>query len=137
MCSSDLYSQQIINNAKALGEALAEEGIRVVSGGTDNHLLLLDVKTLGLTGKVAEQVLDDIGITANKNTIPFDTESPFVTSGLRVGTAAVTTRGFTEADMKEIAAIMARTLKNHEDKAVLKEAADRVLALTSKSPLYA
>ncbi|HLR40855.1 MAG TPA: serine hydroxymethyltransferase [Virgibacillus sp.] len=131
------YSQQIINNAKALGEALAEEGIRVVSGGTDNHLLLLDVKTLGLTGKVAEQVLDDIGITANKNTIPFDTESPFVTSGLRVGTAAVTTRGFTEADMREIAAIMARTLKNHEDKEVLQEAVDRVLALTSKSPLYA
>jgi len=131
------YSQQIIDNAKALGEALAEEGIRIVSGGTDNHLLLLDVKTLGLTGKVAEQVLDDIGITANKNTIPFDTESPFVTSGLRVGTAAVTTRGFKEADMKEIAAIMARTLKNHEDKAVLQEAADRVLALTSKSPLYA
>src|SRR5690625_2670157 len=131
------YSQQVIDNAKALGEALAEEGIRVVSGGTDNHLLLLDVKTLDLTGKVAEQVLDDIGITANKNTIPFDTESPFVTSGLRVGTAAVTTRGFKETEMKEIAAIMARTLKNHEDKAVLQEAADRVLALTSKSPLYA
>jgi len=131
------YSQQVIDNAKALGQALAEEGIRVVSGGTDNHLLLLDVKTLGLTGKVAEQVLDDIGITANKNTIPFDTESPFVTSGLRVGTAAVTTRGFKETEMKEIAAIMARTLKNHEDKAVLQEAADRVLALTSKSPLYA
>lgn len=131
------YAQQIIDNAKALGEALAEEGIRVVSGGTDNHLLLLDVKTLGLTGKVAEQVLDGIGITANKNTIPFDTESPFVTSGLRVGTAAVTTRGFKVAEMKEIAGIIAHTLKNHEDQTVLQEAADRVLALTSKSPLYA
>lgn len=131
------YSKQIIDNAKVLGESLVGEGIRIVSGGTDNHLLLLDVTTLGLTGKVAEKVLDDIGITTNKNTIPFDTESPFVTSGVRIGTAAVTSRGFKEAEMKEIASIMSLTLKNHEDEAVLKEAADRVLALTSKSPLYA
>ncbi|MEN2465336.1 serine hydroxymethyltransferase [Ornithinibacillus sp. JPR2-1] len=131
-----VYCQQIIANAKALGEALVEEGIRVVSGGTDNHLLLLDVTPLGITGKVAEHVLDEIGITVNKNTIPFDTESPFVTSGIRIGTPAVTTRGFKEAEMREIAAIISMTLKSHEDTAVLKEAADRVLALTEKSPLY-
>lgn len=131
------YSKQIIANAKALGEALADEGIRIVSGGTDNHLLLLDVTPLGLTGKTAEQALDEIGITANKNTIPFETESPFVTSGLRIGTAAVTSRGFDEQDMKEIAAIMSLVLKNHEDNAVFKEAEERVRSLTSKSPLYA
>ncbi|WP_047981130.1 serine hydroxymethyltransferase [Ornithinibacillus contaminans] len=130
------YCKQIILNAKALGDALVAEGIRVVSGGTDNHLLLLDVTPLGITGKIAEHVLDEIGITVNKNTIPFDTESPFVTSGIRVGTPAVTTRGFKEVEMREIAAIISLTLKNHEDEAVLKEAADRVLALTEKSPLY-
>src|SRR5699024_477713 len=97
------YSEQIIANAKALAEALRKEGIRIVSGGTDNHLILLDVTPLGLTGKDAEKVLDDIGVTTNKNTIPFDTESPFVTSGIRVGTAAVTTRGFKEKEMQEIA----------------------------------
>ncbi|GAA0605353.1 serine hydroxymethyltransferase [Virgibacillus siamensis] len=131
------YSKQIVVNASTLAEALVAEGVRVVSGGTDNHLLLVDVTTLDLTGKVAEKVLDDIGITANKNTIPFDQESPFVTSGLRIGTAAVTTRGFCEAEMKEIASIIAHTLKNHEDEAALREAANRVKALTDKFPLYA
>ncbi|ASN04062.1 serine hydroxymethyltransferase [Virgibacillus necropolis] len=131
------YSKQIIENAKLLGDALVREGVRIVSGGTDNHLLLLDVKTLGLTGKVAEKVLDDIGITTNKNTIPFDAESPFVTSGIRIGTAAVTTRGFGKDEMEEIASIISFTLKNHEDEAALKEAADRVYALTNKHPLYA
>ncbi|WP_026907721.1 serine hydroxymethyltransferase [Paucisalibacillus globulus] len=130
------YNEQIIANAKTLGEALVAEGIRVVSGGTDNHLLLLDVTPLGITGKVAEHVLDEIGITVNKNTIPFDTASPFVTSGIRIGTPAVTTRGFKEQEMREIASIISMTLKNHENEAVLKEAADRVLALTEKSPLY-
>ncbi|WP_077329343.1 serine hydroxymethyltransferase [Virgibacillus siamensis] len=131
------YSKQVIANAKTLAETLSDEGIRIVSGGTDNHLLLVDVTTLNLTGKVAEKVLDDIGITANKNTIPFETESPFVTSGLRIGTAAVTSRGFREAEMKEIGSIIAYTLKNHEDKSVLREAADRVKGLTDKTPLYA
>lgn len=130
------YANNIINNAKVLGEALTEEGIRIVSGGTDNHLLLLDVTPLNLTGKVAEKALDDIGITTNKNTIPFDTESPFVTSGVRIGTAAVTSRGFGEEEMKEIAAIISLTLKNYEDEAVLEEAAKRVAALTEKFPLY-
>ncbi|MFD1448925.1 serine hydroxymethyltransferase [Oceanobacillus profundus] len=130
------YANNIMNNAKVLGEALTEQGIRIVSGGTDNHLLLLDVTPLNLTGKVAEKALDDIGITTNKNTIPFDTESPFVTSGVRIGTAAVTSRGFGEEEMKEIAAIISLTLKNYEDEAVLEEAAKRVAALTEKFPLY-
>ncbi|SEP72972.1 serine hydroxymethyltransferase [Virgibacillus subterraneus] len=131
------YSKQVIENAKTMGEALKNEGVRVVSGGTDNHLLLLDVTPLELTGKVAEKVLDEIGITTNKNTIPFDTESPFVTSGVRIGTAAITTRGFAKAEMKEIASIISFTLKNHEDEVKLSEAADRVKALTGKFPLYA
>lgn len=130
------YAKQIVENAKVLGEAFVEEGLRIVSGGTDNHLLLVDVTPLGLTGKVAEEVLDNVGITTNKNTIPFDTQSPFVTSGVRIGTAAVTTRGFKEEEMKEIASIIAKTLKNHEDEAVLKESSERVLALTGKFPLY-
>ncbi|WP_152657047.1 serine hydroxymethyltransferase [Oceanobacillus sp. CFH 90083] len=130
------YSGNIVDNAKALGEALQKEGIRIVSGGTDNHLLLLDVTPLNLTGKVAEKALDDVGVTTNKNTIPFDTESPFVTSGVRIGTAAVTTRGFGIEEMKEIAAIISLTLKNYEDEEKLNEAKERVQALTEKFPLY-
>ncbi|MFD2655755.1 serine hydroxymethyltransferase [Gracilibacillus thailandensis] len=130
------YGQNIIKNAKKFGEVLESEGIRTVSGGTDNHLLLLDVRGLNLTGKVAEAALDEVGITTNKNTIPFDPESPFVTSGVRVGTAAVTSRGFGEAEMEEVAKIIALTLKNPEDEATLKEARERVSALTAKFPLY-
>lgn len=131
------HIQQVKKNAKALAESLMAEGVEIVSGGTDNHLLLINVKSLGLTGKVAEHVLDEVGITVNKNTIPFDTESPFVTSGIRVGTPAVTTRGFKEEEMKEIGSIIAKLLKNHEDEAVKAEAAERVKALTDKFPLYA
>ncbi|GAB3789395.1 serine hydroxymethyltransferase [Virgibacillus kimchii] len=131
------YNRQIIANARTLSEALENEGVRVVSGGTDNHLLLLDVTPLNLSGKTAEKVLDDIGITTNKNTIPFDKESPFVTSGVRIGTAAVTTRGFGESEMKEIAAIISLTLKNHENEEKLSEAKERVFALTNKLPIYA
>jgi glycine hydroxymethyltransferase len=130
------YAGQIITNAQRLAESLQKEGLKLVSGGTDNHLLLVDVTTLGLTGKVAEKVLDEVGITVNKNTIPFDPQSPFVTSGVRIGTAAVTSRGFVEADMDEIASIIAFTLKNHEDAAKLEEAQGRVEALTSKFTLY-
>ena len=130
------YQAQVIKNAQTLADSLTAEGIRIVSGGTDNHLMLLDVSALGLTGKVAEHVLDEVGITVNKNTIPFDTSSPFITSGVRIGTPAVTSRGFKEEEMKEIAAIIAKLLKNHEDAAVLEEAKDRVAALTSKFPLY-
>jgi glycine hydroxymethyltransferase len=130
------YAGQIIANAQRLADGLQKEGIKLVSGGTDNHLLLLDMQTLGLTGKVAEKVLDEVGITVNKNTIPYDPQSPFVTSGIRIGTAAVTSRGFGLEDMDEIASIIAFTLKNHEDEAKLTEAAERVSALTSKFTLY-
>ena len=130
------YAQNIIDNAKRLAEKLQSEGLNLVSGGTDNHLLLVDVRSLQLTGKVAEHVLDEIGITVNKNTIPFETESPFVTSGIRIGTAAVTSRGFGSDEMDEIASIIAFALKNHEDQAKLAEAKQRVENLTSKFPLY-
>ncbi|WP_027965202.1 serine hydroxymethyltransferase [Halalkalibacillus halophilus] len=130
------YSKQVIDNAKHLGEALKNEGVRLVSGGTDNHLLLLDLQPLGLTGKVAEKALDEVGVTTNKNTIPFDPESPFVTSGVRIGTAAVTTRGFKEKEMGEVAAIIALTLKNHENEDKLEEAKSRVQALADQFPMY-
>lgn len=131
-----VYAENIITNAKRLAEGLQKEGLRLVSNGTDNHLLLVDLQTLGLTGKVAEHVLDEVGITVNKNTIPFDPASPFVTSGIRIGTAAVTSRGFGLEDMDEIASIIGFTLKNHEDQEKLAEAAKRVEALTSKFVLY-
>ena len=130
------YAAEIIDNAKRLGEALVKEGVRLVSGGTDNHLLLLDLRPLGLTGKVAEKALDDVGITTNKNTIPFDPESPFVTSGIRIGTAAVTTRGFGIEEMDEIAAIMKLTLDNLGNGEELGEAKRRVKALTDRFPMY-
>lgn len=130
------YAKNIVSNANRLAEGLKKEGIDLVSGGTDNHLLLIDLRSLGLTGKVAEKVLDEIGITVNKNTIPFDPESPFVTSGIRIGTAAVTSRGFGDEEMDEIASIIAFTLKNHEDEAKLEEARKRVEDLTSKFELY-
>ncbi|MCM3744174.1 serine hydroxymethyltransferase [Sporosarcina luteola] len=131
------HIQQVKKNAAALAESLKAEGVDIVSGGTDNHLLLVNLKSLGITGKIAEHVLDEVGITVNKNTIPFDTESPFVTSGIRIGTPAVTTRGFKEEEMKEIGSIIANLLKNHEDEAAKKEAAERVKALTDRFPLYA
>ncbi|WP_338471044.1 serine hydroxymethyltransferase [Niallia sp. XMNu-256] len=130
------YAKNVVANAKVLAEALQAEGITLVSGGTDNHLLLIDTRSLGITGKIGEKVLDDIGITVNKNTIPYDPEKPFVTSGIRIGTAAVTSRGFGSEEMKEIASIMALTLKNHEDEAKLAEAKQRVEDLTSNFTLY-
>lgn len=130
------YAKQIKKNAKALAQSLMDEGVEIVSGGTDNHLLLLNVKSLGLTGKVAEHLLDEVAITTNKNTIPYDTESPFVTSGVRVGTAAITTRGFKEEDAAEVGKIIASVLKNPEDEAVKVQARERVQALTDKFPLY-
>ena len=130
------YIEQVVKNAKVLADSLTAEGVDIVSGGTDNHLLLLDLRSLNLTGKVAEHVLDEVGITTNKNTIPFDPESPFVTSGIRLGTAAVTSRGFKEEEMKEIASIMALLLKNPEDETVKKEAAERTAKLTAAHPLY-
>ena len=130
------YAKQIIANCQALAEGLIAEGFRLVSGGTDNHLLLVDVRGQKMTGKTAEHLLDEVGVTCNKNTIPFDPESPFVTSGIRLGTAAVTTRGFKEADMKEVAAIISLVLNNPEDAEKQAEAAQRVAALCAKYPMY-
>ncbi|MEK3806873.1 serine hydroxymethyltransferase [Bacillus sp. FSL H8-0547] len=130
------YASNIIANANRLAEGLKSQGLNLVSDGTDNHLILIDVRSLGLTGKVAEKVLDDVGITVNKNTIPFDPESPFVTSGVRIGTAAVTSRGFGLEDMDEIASIMVLALSNTEDETKLEEAKNRVESLTAKFDLY-
>ncbi|RKL68444.1 serine hydroxymethyltransferase [Salipaludibacillus neizhouensis] len=130
------YSKQVKLNAKALAASLQENGIDIVSGGTDNHIVLLDLRGLSLTGKVAEETMDKVGITTNKNTIPFDPESPFVTSGLRTGTAAVTSRGFKEAELKEIGKIMATVLKATDDEEVLKKGHEAVLSLTSRFPMY-
>lgn len=130
------YAKQIIANCQAFAEGLIAEGFRLVSGGTDNHLLLVDVRGQKMTGKTAEHLLDEVGVTCNKNTIPFDPESPFVTSGIRLGTAAVTTRGFKEADMKEVAAIIGLVLNNPEDAEKQAEAAQRVAVLCAKYPMY-
>lgn len=130
------YAKQIIANCQALAEGLIAEGFRLVSGGTDNHLLLVDVRGQKMTGKTAEHLLDEVGVTCNKNTIPFDPESPFVTSGIRLGTAAVTTRGFKEADMKEVAAVIGLVLNNPDNAEKQAEAAQRVAALCAKYPMY-
>ena len=126
------YQTQIIKNAKALSEALMQLGFTIVSGGTDNHLMLVDLTNMGVTGKEAEHILDEVSITANKNTIPFETQSPFITSGLRLGTPAVTSRGMKEDDMKEIAALIKLAIC---DKA-FDEVKDRVAKLCEKYPLY-
>jgi len=131
-----VYAQQIIDNAKALAAALQDKGLTIVSGGTDTHVMLVDVRNTGLTGKEAEHLLDEVGITCNKNTIPFDPASPFVTSGIRLGTPALTTRGLQVKDMEEIADIIAAVLNNPEDKAVHEEASKRVAALCEAYPLY-
>lgn len=130
------YAKQIKKNEKVLSDELQKQGIRVVSGGTDTHVLLADMKAIGITGKVAQNVLDEIGITANRNTIPFETLSPFVTSGIRLGSPALTTRGFKEDDFKEVADIIATVVKNPEDAAIKAACADRVAALCKKYPLY-
>lgn len=128
------YQKQVIKNAKALAKAFVDRGFDLVSGGTDNHLMLLDLRNKGVTGKEAENLLDEIHITTNKNTVPDETESPFVTSGIRIGTPAVTTRGFKEEDMEEIAAIIECAIVNRKDGC--KEAKQRVKALCDKYPLY-
>ena len=129
------YARRVVSNCAALAYGLTKKGFKLVSGGTDNHLLLLDLTGMKVdTGKEAEHLLDEIGITCNKNAIPFDTQKPFVTSGLRLGTAAVTTRGFNEADMAEVAEIISITLSDFEGRA--DEARARVKALCEKYPLY-
>ena len=130
------YQAQIIKNAKALADKLMQNGFVLVSGGTDNHLILVDVRNRNLTGKVAERLLDDIGVTVNKNSIPNDPASPMVTSGVRIGTAAVTTRGFLEKDMAEIADIITLVLDHPTDESVQDQARIRVKALCDRYPLH-
>ena len=130
------YAKMIKRNEKALSDQLQKRGVRVVSGGTDTHVLLADVKALGITGKVAQNVLDEIGITANKNTIPFETLSPFITSGIRLGSPALTTRGLKEDDFIHIADIIADVLHAPEDETVKQKSAEKVKAICEKYPLY-
>ena len=130
------YAVQIKKNAAALADTLMKDGFRIVSGGTDNHLMLVDLTSKGITGKIAQNVLDEVNITANRNTIPFEPLSPFVTSGLRLGSPALTTRGFKEDDMREVGNIIALVLDNPEDEKAKDEARKRVAALCAKYPLY-
>lgn len=130
------YAQQVVKNAKVLADELTADGFRIVTGGTDNHLMLVDLTSKHLTGKEAQNLLDAVNITVNKNTIPFEPLSPFVTSGIRLGSPALTTRGFKEADMKEVADIIALVLDHPEDAAAKEQAKARVAALCKKYPLY-
>ena len=130
------YQEQVVANAKALAEALVAHGFTLVSNGTDNHLMLVDVRSKGLTGKKAEKVLDSVGITVNKNTIPFDPEGPFTTSGIRIGTPAMTSRAMTEDAMRTIAALIANALENPENEIVLAKVRKGVSELCAKYPLY-
>lgn len=130
------YQQQILKNARVLADTLMKDGFRIVTGGTDNHLMLVDLRSKNITGKEAQNLLDEVGITANRNTIPFEPLSPFVTSGLRLGSPALTTRGFKEDDMKEVADIIALVLDNPTKEEAKAEARKRVEALCKKYPLY-
>ena len=132
-----LYQKQVLANAKTMAEALTQHGFRIVSGGTDNHLLLIDVRSKNLTGKDAEHILDEVGITVNKNAIPFDTQSPYVTSGIRVGTPAITTRGMKEDAVVQVAAAIDNALSYGQDPAKLAAARKIIRELTDAYPLYA
>ena len=131
-----VYQQQVLDNAKALADELVKKGFRIVSGGTDNHLMLVDLRSKNITGKEAQFLLDEIGITANRNTIPFEPLSPFVTSGIRLGTPALTTRGLKEEDIREVADIIADVIENREDSDVIEAAKAKVQAICKKFPLY-
>ena len=131
-----VYQQQVLDNAKALADELVKKGFRIVSGGTDNHLMLVDLRSKNITGKEAQFLLDEIGITANRNTIPFEPLSPFVTSGIRLGTPALTTRGLKEEDIREVADIIADVIENREDSAVIETTKAKVQAICKKFPLY-
>lgn len=130
------YAAQIVKNAVVLAKTLQKRGLRVVSGRTESHVMLIDLRTKGITGKLAEKVLGDAYITCNKNSIPNDPETPFVTSGIRLGTPAMTTRGFKEAEMELTANLIADVLDNPEDEANILSVREKVLALTSKFPVY-
>ncbi len=131
------YQAQIIRNAKALAKALGDQGLRIVSGGTDNHVFLLDVTSVGITGKVAEEALERADITVNKNTIPYDQNPPLVASGIRIGTPALTSRGMTETDMETVASWIAQVLSTPDDEALARTVRDQVHELCERFPLYA
>jgi glycine hydroxymethyltransferase len=130
------YQEQIVKNAKALAEGLLRNGFRLVSGGTDNHLVLVDLRSYKVTGKIAENVLDEVGITVNKNTIPFDPEKPFVTSGIRIGTPALTTRGMKESEMSTIADLIGKVLKDTSNEKAKQDASQTIAGLCQQFPLY-
>jgi glycine hydroxymethyltransferase len=130
------YQLQIIKNAKALADELKNQGFRLVSGGTDNHLMLVDLTATGVTGKDAQEALDRAAITVNKNGIPFDTKGPQVTSGIRIGTPAVTTRGMKENEMRQIASYIAEVIKNITNEKKIQAVAEKVKAMCAKFPLY-
>jgi len=131
------YSKLVVDNSKAFADELKKEGFRIVTDGTDNHLFLVDVKsTLNITGKEAEEILDRVNITVNKNTIPFDLESPFKTSGIRLGTPAMTTRGFKEKEFRLVARLISRALKNKDDDQVINEIKMEVIKLLENFKLY-
>lgn len=129
------YAKQVVDNCKVLSDTLQEEGFRIVSGGTDNHLILVDVMSMGVTGKEAEKLLDEVCITCNKNSIPFDTQKPFVTSGIRLGSAAMTTRGFKEAEFKQLGLWISRTIKNKDNPEELEKIREEVLECTKNYPI--
>ena len=131
-----IYSQKVISNAQVLSNQLQKRGISIVSKGTDNHIVLLDLRSIGMTGKVADQLVSDIKITANKNTVPFDPESPFVTSGLRLGSAALTTRGFNEQAFEDVGNVIADRLLNPNDEDIKEKSINKVSELCNKFPLY-
>lgn len=130
------YQRQVVKNAKAMAEELVSGGLRIVSGGTDNHLMLVDLRSKGVTGKVAEKILEEAGITCNKNAIPNDPEKPFITSGIRLGTPAITTRGMKEEEARQIAKMIIKVLNNPEDSQKIAEVKEEVLTLTKKFPLF-
>ena len=130
------YAAQVVSNASALAKALTDRGFRLVSGGTDNHLILLDVRSRNVTGKEGEVLLGEVGITSNKNMIPFDPAKPMVTSGVRLGTAAVSTRGMKEPEMEIVADAIEKVLSNPENSQIKKEVKARMASLTEEFPLY-
>jgi len=132
----DEYTKQVVKNAQSMADALIQKGYDIVSGGTDNHLMLIDLRNKGVTGKQAEIALDSAGITCNKNAVPYDTQPPLVTSGIRLGAAAMTSRGFKEEDMKQIAVFIDRVISNSGDSSIAEIVKSDVKEYCSKFPLY-
>ena len=130
------YAMQVKKNAKAMAEAFVKRGYNIISGGTDNHMMLIDLRNKGITGKEAENALVKAEITVNKNMVPFDDKSPFITSGIRVGTPAITTRGLIEEDMETVVALIDKVILNHKDEAILEQVAEEVNELMAERPMF-